>query len=159
MIAKLDDVTVNEGMLYSELTLSQSVYDSATVGVTSVKITINDSAEMITWELDGTNTAAVSLYCAGVAPMVIESCVPDTIARVEDIPEAPDVPDNIVQSVNGVTPDENGNVEVEIPEIPEIPQEVFIANTSNTFAEVYAAVSSGKACFATDGADGGFLAG
>lgn len=57
-----------------------------------------------------------------------EKYIPDTIARVEDIPE-----------------------------IPEIPQEVFIAHTNNTFAEVYAAVSSGKACFATDNADGGFL--
>ena len=39
-----------------------------------------------------------------------EKFIPETIARVDDIPKNP------VKSVNGITPDENGNVEVEIPE-------------------------------------------
>ena len=39
-----------------------------------------------------------------------EKYIPDTIARVEDIPN------NIVQTVNNIEPDENGNVEIEIPE-------------------------------------------
>lgn len=53
-----------------------------------------------------------NVYINEAVPTIIpldEKYIPDTIARVKDIPEIPDA----VLSVNGVTPDENGNVKIE----------------------------------------------
>lgn len=62
------------------------------------------------WCMDLSDSPIESLKIIDPATPIPETLIPDTIARVSQIPK---IPESLVQSVNGTKPDENGNVNVE----------------------------------------------
>lgn len=83
---------------------------------TVTEFEINGTSATLTkgvWCMDLSDSPIESLKIIDPATPIPEKFIPDTIARVSQIPEIPEIPESLVQSVNGIKPDENGNVNVE----------------------------------------------
>lgn len=80
---------------------------------TVTEFEINGTSATLTkgvWCMDLSDSPIESLKIIDPATPIPEKFIPDTIARVSQIPE---IPESLVQSVNGIKPDENGNVNVD----------------------------------------------